>query len=132
MPQAPQTPQSIVDGARALIPLVGTLNASGDPAKQAQAEELHDEIEDAMDRASDLASDDVVKVLTGSGPLAQLAKLDAQAKTAAQKIAADESKVAGAIGFCTSAIKFVVAIETGNAVLALSQLNGMLGNLGIT
>ncbi len=127
-----RTPASITAAATALIPLVGTLNASGNAAKQAEAAELNNKIGDALTQAANLAADDVVALLGGSnGPAAQLQLLDANAQAAATKIAADEAQVANAISFCTSAVTFVGAVSTLNFGAAATQLTRMIGALGI-
>lgn len=128
-----KTPASIAAAANALIPLVGALDASGDPDKQAQASELGNDIQDALTKACHLAAEDVIALLGNkTGPAAQLQKLDQQAQTAAQKIAKDESQVANAISFCTTAVKFVGAVATGNVVAAGTQLANMLQALHIS
>ncbi len=127
-----KTPATIAAAANALIPLVGTLNASGDPAKQAQAAALTGKISDALTAASNLAADDVEKLLGGAaGPAVQLQKLDQQAEAAATAISADESKVASAISFLTSAAGFAGAVGTGNFGGAVTQLQSMLTDLNI-
>jgi hypothetical protein len=126
-----QTPASIAAAASALIDMVGTLNATGDPVKQTQADALNKQISDTLTQASNLAAADVIDVLTGSGALAQLQKFDQNAKAAATRIAADETKVANAISFLTSATTFVGAIATGNVVVAGTQLGNMLSSLDI-
>ena len=125
------TPASIADAANALIPMVGTLNASGDPAKQAKAATLDQAINDALTQASNLAAADVVQLLSGAGPEAQLQKLDAQAQAAAAQIAKEEAKVDNAISFLTSAVTFVGSVATGNALSATTQLGNMLNSLSI-
>jgi hypothetical protein len=125
------TPASIAAAANALIPMVGTLNASGDPAKQAKAATLDQAINDALTQASNLAAADVVQLLSGAGPEAQLQKLDAQAQAAAAQIAKEEAKVDNAISFLTSAVTFVGSVATGNALSATTQLGNMLNSLSI-
>ena len=128
-----QTPASIVAAANALIPMVGTLNDSGDPVKQAKAATLNKQINDTLTQAANLAAADVIQLLGDSaGPAVQLQKLDAQAKAAATKIAADESKVDKAISFLTSAVTFVGAVATGNVVVATTQLGSMLNSLNVS
>src|ERR1700686_879673 len=128
-----QTPASIVAAANALIPMVGTLNDSGDPVKQAKAATLNKQINDTLTKAANLAAADVIQLVGDrAGPAVQLKKLDAQAKAAATKIAADESKVDKAISFLTSAVTFVGAVATGNVVVATTQLGSMLNSLNVS
>jgi len=127
-----QTPATIEDAAGALIPLVSKLNMTGDPAKQLQAAALAQQISDASTQASNLAAADVIQILSGSAPLAQLTKLDQQAKAKAAQIAADETQVDNAISFLTSATTFVGAIATGNVLVAGTQLSNMLSSLKIS
>lgn len=126
-----QTPASINAAATALIPLVGTLNASGDAEKQQKAADLSAAIDNALTKASNLAAADVVALLTGNGPASQLQKFDKYAQSAAQSIAKNEAQIDNAISFCTSAITFVGAVATGNAAAAATQLGNMLQSLNI-
>jgi hypothetical protein len=127
-----QTPATIVAAATALIPLVGTLNKSGDPAKQAKAQELDAGISAAIDQASSLASQDVIDLLAKKdGALEQLQALDAKAKTEAAKIAAEEQRVADAISFVTTSVKFAVAVVAGSLPAAATDLQTMLDALHI-
>ncbi len=126
-----QTPASINAAATALIPLVGTLNASGDAEKQQKAADLSAAIDNALTKASNLAAADVVALLTGNGPASQLQKFDKYAQSAAQSIAKNEAQIDNAISFCTSAITFVGAVATGNAAAAATQIGNMLQSLNI-
>jgi hypothetical protein len=128
-----QTPATIVAAASALIPMVGALNATGDPAKQAQAAALQAQIQATLAKAAKLAAADVVMLLgNNSSAASQLQKLDKQAQAAAGAIAGDEAKLANAISFLTSATTFVGAVATGNAVGAATQLGSMLKALNIS
>jgi hypothetical protein len=130
---APSTPQALIAAAGALVPLVGTLNAKGDPASLTAAAQLKRGINQTLDEAMSINAASVVTLLRGDAAAqAGLTKLTAQAQSAAAKIANDEAQVQSAISFCASVVSFGVAVTTGNVAGAATALGSMLTNLKIT
>lgn len=127
-----RTRASLTAATKALVPLVGMLNASGDAVMQAQGLAIRARIKSALADAANLDNADVVTLLRDSlRASSDLRAFDRGAKTAASKIAG-ESKLAEATSFLISASIFVGAVATGNAAAAASQLSSMLGALGVT
>lgn len=111
-----QTPATMAAAATALVPLVGTLDASGDATKRAKAALLSAKIDDALTQASNLASQDVL-TRTREG----------RSRTDRSRRSAGDA----AIAFATSVATFSIAVVAGNVAGATSQLATTLGSLGI-